>query len=75
MFKPIIGFEELYEINEQGVVQSLPRSGVRTDGKVFSVPQQVISPYMKKGKPYVQLHRDGKKYCRSVSGLIKETFK
>lgn len=73
MFKVIPGFDN-YEISDTGEVKSLSRSGVRTDGRTYDVTNKVIKPYMKKGKPYVQLHKDGKKFCKSVSSLLKETF-
>lgn len=70
MFKSIPNFP-YYQINELGEVKSLSRSICRTDGKIYDIPEKILKPYMKKGKPYVQLHADGKKVCRSVSSLMK----
>lgn len=73
MFKDIPGYSN-YQINSLGEVRSISRSVVRTDGKTKDYPSQALKPYMKKGKPYVQLYKDGKKKCVSVSKLLKETF-
>lgn len=73
MFKDIPGFSN-YQINEQGEVRSVSRSVVRNDGKTQDYSSQTLKPYLKKGKPYVQLYQNGRKKCLSVSSLLALTF-
>ena len=69
-FKDIPGYHN-YQISQSGEVRSISRSVVRSDGKTMDYPTQPLKPYLKKGKPYVQLYKDGKKKCVSVGGLLK----
>jgi hypothetical protein len=73
MFTPIPNFNN-YEITQLGEVRSVSRSVVRRDGKTMDYPSQIIKPYLKRGKPYIQLYKDGVKKCVSVSKLIKDTY-
>jgi DNA-binding XRE family transcriptional regulator len=69
-WKPVLGFEGLYEVSNQGGVRSLPRrtrSGVR-GGKV-------VTPYLRHdGYHEVYLYRESRKRQRLVHHLVLEAF-
>lgn len=74
MNKQIQGFED-YEIAPDGTIYSIPRR-VRS-GRTFGtrmIRARKLKPFFRKGNPYVQLYKDGKKVCLSVRTLIKKHF-
>jgi hypothetical protein len=66
MWKNLYGFENLYIINELGVIKSLPRKG--TSGGVIKQYKD------KSGYFTVGLCKDGKKYNKLVSRLVYYSF-
>lgn len=65
-WRPVPGFEDHYEVSDDGQVRSLPRR--RTNGRILS---QRISPA---GYPLVTLKRDGEKFTREVHRLVTLAF-
>lgn len=70
-WKPVVGYEEFYEVSDAGRVRSLTRRtpvGVRVG--------RILKPRRHKngGHRYVQLCRDGGCVSRTVHRLVLETF-
>jgi Mor family transcriptional regulator len=81
-WKPVIGFDGLYEVSSAGRVRSLDRQFLMThrNGRVQVMNHygRVLSQFKAryKGKDYrhVVLHRDGRGYQRKVHLLVCEAF-
>lgn len=65
-----------YEVAENGSVYSIERRVPTGKGRVGSrkIRDRRIKPWFKKGFAYVQLYKDGKRYVKSVSTLVKKYF-
>ncbi|UVK63865.1 HNH endonuclease [Gordonia phage LilyPad] len=74
-WKPVVGFEGVYEVSDLGRVRSLPRKMTRANGATLHYSGLLLNPtpnswgYMKVG-----LRKDGKKYTRPVHRLVLEAF-
>lgn len=74
IWKPVVGYEDCYEISDQGRVLSLKRQhttalGLRTYGGGY------LKPTLQKGRYLaVNLSKDGKKRCYRVHRLMLMTF-
>lgn len=76
-WKPVVGFEGLYEVSDQGRVRSLPRVVAVVGGVINSrrVPEKTLSPALNShGYPHVTLFRDGIRWLRLVHRLVLEAF-
>jgi hypothetical protein len=75
MKKSIPNFENLYEIDETGIVYSLQRT-VNTKGNgIRIVPAKELKTFKdKNGCEKVQLFKSNKKYILSVNALKKQLF-
>lgn len=65
-WKPVLGYEGLYEVSNFGRVRSLPRN--TTKGKVRGLSSHTF------GYPQVLLSKDGNKSMRTVHQLVLEAF-
>lgn len=74
-WKPVRGYEGLYEVSDQGRVRSLARKAIRKDGIVTTVPGRVLSN-SPTGTGYVlaRLWRGNEEEQRHVHVLVLETF-
>lgn len=66
VWKPVVGYEGLYEVSDHGGVRSMPRKGT-AGGLVSVVPNE-------KGYLTVGLFGHGKRVHRSVHRLMAEAF-
>lgn len=67
MWKPVVGYEGLYEVSSHGRVKSIPRYRVR--GGIRKTTNNVRSGY-----PCLPLRKDGKTKMRTVHSLVMEAF-
>lgn len=77
LWKPVPGYESLYEISSLGNVRSLGRtvkSGI-PDGSRRVLAQNKSVLQNKFGHRVVQLFKDNKKKNVRIDGLIKDLFK
>lgn len=76
IWKPIVGYEGLYEISNYGNIRSMPRVIMRKDGKPYAVKTiKVLKPcYDKDGYLRIELNNNGvaKKYY--VHRLVANSF-
>lgn len=71
IWKPVKGYEGLYEVSNLGSVRSYYAPG----GKAISdiaTPKTISS--IKHGRNYIHLFKDGSERCISVSRLVAEAF-
>lgn len=69
-WKPVVGFEGLYEVSDQGRVRSLNR--VRSNGRFY--PSKILSPPKRGRYLKVSLISGGVHFQRSVHRLVLEAF-
>ena len=75
MWKPIKGFEGLYEVSNTGKIRSCNRIVVCKDGKVKHYKARVLKPSSGKyGRNQYQLSKEGKKYNVRGYRIVAETF-
>lgn len=76
-FRPVPGYEGIYEVNEAGIVRSLPRS-VPTRNNQFTrvVPGRVLTPWWDPARQdhRVNLSKDGKTNHRLVMSIVFATW-
>ena len=73
IWKPVVGFEGLYEVSDQGRVRSLPRKGA--SGSRYYGGGYLKGHALKWGHIYVTLRRPGAKaYKNSVHRIVLEAF-
>lgn len=75
IWKPVKGFEGLYEVSNLGQVRSLDREVVQT----VKIAGKILAPNYKerggkKAGAAVSLRKDGETHCLSVPRLVLETF-
>ena len=74
-WKPVNGYEGIYEVSSHGRVRSLDRVVTYSDGRVRRHKGKILSaPLSRDGYPAVNLHTQGKLKKRYVHSLIAETF-
>ena len=73
-WKPIKGFEGLYEVSDLGRVKSVSRVIARGDVRQ-TVNERILSPKLsKKGYLIVGLHRNGSSLYRYIHRLVGDAF-
>lgn len=74
VWKPVVGFEGLYEVSNMGRVKSLARI-VRAGSRSQPVRERILAtPCVDPGYKMVNLHRRGHKAKRWVHSLVLEAF-
>ena len=75
-WKPVNGYEGIYEVSSHGRVRSVDRTVTRSDGKVHRYKGKVLSAGLSKrgGYPLVSLYAQGKNQSHYVHSLVAETF-
>ena len=74
-WKPVNGYEGIYEVSSHGRVRSLDRTVTRSDGKVHRLKGKVLSVRLDKyGYQIVDLYNHGKQQKRKVHSLVAEAF-
>ena len=75
-WKPVHGYEGIYEVSSHGRVRSVDRTVTCSDGKVHRYKGKVLSACLSKrgGYPLVNLRDQGKGQTRYVHSLAAEAF-
>ena len=75
-WKPVNGYEGIYEVSSHGRVRSVDRTVTRSDGQVRRYKGKVLSAGLSKrgGYPLVSLYTQGKNQSHYVHSLVAETF-
>lgn len=73
-WRPVIGYEGLYEVSNMGRVRTVSRYIVYKNGRIDYHRKSIIKQGMNKGYLYVTLCKDGFIRTKSVHRLVAETF-
>ena len=73
IWKPVVGFEGMYEVSNMGNVRSLNRVVIKYGRKVTLKGKQ-LSPAAKLGYKFVNLYKNSKGSRRNISRLVAEAF-
>ena len=75
IFKPIKGFENMYEISNYGIIKSVDRNIICKDGQIKPIKSRYIRPADNgSGYKFVYLWKDNKQHRYYVHRLVAETF-
>jgi len=70
IWKPIVGYEGLYEVSSEGRIRSVPRLDSRKHVRGGSE----MNPRVCRGYLYIGLRKDGKKSFRRLHRIVLEAF-
>lgn len=75
-WKPVNGYEGIYEVSDHGRVRSIDRTVTYSNGQVHRYKGKILrTPLMQQtGYPFVSLHIQGERQVRTVHSLVAETF-
>lgn len=74
-WRPIVGYEGLYEVSDHGRVRSVDRFAPYPGGKPRRRPGRIRSQYLHHtGRPEIRLYRDGSERIYRVHTLVLEAF-
>jgi hypothetical protein len=77
-WRPVIGFEGLYEVSNHGRVKGLARKILRRNGRLQSIPETILRPQRNSRHTYhhvkVGLSKVEKKTVRYVHRMVLEAF-
>jgi len=73
-WKPIKGYEGLYEISDIGLVRSLDRKVRYRESRTKKIKGQLLKPSLPKGYPQVSLYKNNLGNSRSVHTLVWDHF-
>ena len=75
-WKPVNGYEGIYEVSSHRRVRSLDRTVTRSDGQVRHLEGKVLRPPLMQpsGYPVVNLYTQGRLKKRYVHSLVAESF-
>lgn len=74
IWKPVVGYEGLYEVSNLGNVRTCNRRVMYSDGRVFNYKSVVMKPTINRGYVYVNLLKEHKPYPKKVHRLVAESF-
>lgn len=73
-WRPVIGYEDTYEVSDQGRVRSIARMVHFKDGRKRFYPSQILNHGFSKGYPRVNLYKDFVPRPRLVHQLVLDAF-
>lgn len=73
-WRPVVGWEGLYEISDQGRVRSLDRLIEFADGRRRLFHGKILKHGFSKGYPRVNLSRDDVAYCALIHQMVLASF-
>ena len=74
MFKSISGYENLYEVGENGDVKSLPHTKINNKGYLCKTKVRILKPQKRNNYLFVRLCKQGQKKMFSIHRLVAEAF-
>lgn len=74
IWKPVLGYEDFYEVSNRGRVRSLPRMAPRRGKGAVPVPGRILTAYMHGGYPAVKLSVGGVYRRCDVHALVCQAW-
>jgi len=75
IWKPVVGFEGLYEVSNRGRVRSVDRKILQKNGRTRTKVGVVLKQFItNKGYPYVMVNKDYKQHLKTVHRLVAQAF-
>lgn len=75
IWKPVVGYEGLYEVSNLGRVKTLPKTHVFKNGGVYNYPEKIMSACLNSnGYPQLKLFRNGVRKVTAVHRLVAAAF-
>jgi hypothetical protein len=73
-WRPVVGYEGLYEVSDLGRVRSLPRVALRSNGVPYTIRERVLRPQRNSKHVNVTLYKDGVAQTPLVHRLVLAAF-
>jgi len=74
-WRPVVGYEGLYEVSDKGNVKSLSREVIRKDGIKIKISERLLKiTKSETGYCTVNLSKNGESYCFGVHVLVAHAF-
>lgn len=74
-WRPVVGYEDRYEISSQGKLRSIARVGIAKNGQKFTRKSKMLSPYIDKdGYRKFGLRGRGKRRNKFIHRMVVEAF-
>lgn len=75
VWKPVKGYEGIYEVSNIGRVKSCERIVTRSNGRKINFPEKIMKPSINhKGYEVIDLRKNGKRECGFVHRLVGKAF-
>lgn len=75
IWKPVVGYEGIYEVSDQGRMRSLDRTVLHKDGRKTRRPGMVLVANPNSlGYPRVSLCKDGDSHWSTLHAIVAQTF-
>lgn len=75
VWKPVVGWEGLYEVSNFGRIRSMPRTVIRSNGRRLTIAKKIISaPPNSRGYPSCSLWRNNKATPVAVHVVVARAF-
>lgn len=73
-WKPVVGYEGLYEVSDLGRVKKVARTITLADGTIKKVDERILKPSDSNGYQIVGLYRNGVSKSNWVHRLVAQAF-
>lgn len=73
-WKPVVGYEGLYEVSDLGRVKKVARTITKADGTIKKVDERILKPSDSNGYQIVGLYRNGVSKPNWVHRLVAQAF-
>jgi hypothetical protein len=73
-WKPMIGFEGIYEVSDLGQIKRLPRKWIAGKNQHRSIGESIVRQNELRGYMKVSLTKDGKEYSKQAHRLVWQSF-
>lgn len=75
IWKPVVGYEGIYEVSSLGRVKSCERTIIRSNGREINFPDKIMKPSINhKGYLIIDLRKNGKRSGGFVHRLVGKAF-
>lgn len=74
IWKPVVGYEGLYEVSNHGRAKSVARTIMRSNGQPQYIPERILKFAFRQGRPFFGLHREGEYKHVPISREVLKAF-